>query len=250
MNSIVRVRETRITQIISHVLIGLSIFLVPYPLAYIPTAVLDGLFLYMAITSLSGNQMFERITLLFMEQVCMTFFHVWLFQLTLSLFECSILTLQMIKRLFPFHVISFYLLLSFHQIQWNIIDAIINVVSCQTRDILRLLILPITTFDGVLKERSTYSLSVSWLNWESCVSLASHPGPTLKWSSRSSFSFCYLSGNEWLIEVVSWWILPSHISIFAAVKQPTDLRSDHNRHKIVTCIIDAKYLDALDGEHQ
>ena len=69
MHSIVRVRETRITQIISHILIGLSIFLVPYPLAYIPTAVLDGLFLYMAITSLSGNQMFERITLLFMEQV-------------------------------------------------------------------------------------------------------------------------------------------------------------------------------------
>ena len=66
---IVRVRETRVTQIISHILIGLSIFLVPYPLAYIPTAVLDGLFLYMAITSLSGNQMFERITLLFMEQV-------------------------------------------------------------------------------------------------------------------------------------------------------------------------------------
>ena len=70
--SIVRVRETRVTQIISHVLIGLSIFLVPYPLAYIPTAVLDGLFLYMAITSLSGNQMFERITLLFMEQVLVT----------------------------------------------------------------------------------------------------------------------------------------------------------------------------------
>ncbi|KFM77798.1 Sodium bicarbonate transporter-like protein 11, partial [Stegodyphus mimosarum] len=37
-------------------------------MAYIPTAVLDGLFLYMAITSLNGNQMFERITLLFMEQ--------------------------------------------------------------------------------------------------------------------------------------------------------------------------------------
>ena len=69
IDRIVRVRETRITQIISHILIGLSIFLVPYPLAYIPTAVLDGLFLYMAITSLSGNQMFERITLLFMEQV-------------------------------------------------------------------------------------------------------------------------------------------------------------------------------------
>ncbi|PRD38885.1 UNVERIFIED_CONTAM: Sodium bicarbonate transporter-like protein 11 [Trichonephila clavipes] len=66
---IVKVRETRVTGIISHILIGLSIFLLPYPMAYIPTAVLDGLFLYMAITSLNGNQMFERITLLFMEQV-------------------------------------------------------------------------------------------------------------------------------------------------------------------------------------
>ncbi|XP_075678042.1 solute carrier family 4 member 11-like isoform X2 [Dermatophagoides pteronyssinus] len=65
---IVKVRETRLTGIVSHILIGLSVFLIPYPMAYIPTAVLDGLFLYMAITSLSGNQMFERITLLFMEQ--------------------------------------------------------------------------------------------------------------------------------------------------------------------------------------
>lgn len=53
----------------SHIFIGLSLFLLPYPLAYIPTAVLDGLFLYMAVTALNGNQMFERITLLFMEQV-------------------------------------------------------------------------------------------------------------------------------------------------------------------------------------
>lgn len=64
-----KVRETRLTGIVSHILIGLSVFLIPYPLAYIPTAVLNGLFLYMAITSLNGNQMFERITLLFMEQV-------------------------------------------------------------------------------------------------------------------------------------------------------------------------------------
>ncbi|XP_033608910.1 sodium bicarbonate transporter-like protein 11 isoform X2 [Cryptotermes secundus] len=65
---IVKVRETRLTGLFSHILIGLSMFLLPYPLAYIPTAVLDGLFLYMAVTALNGNQMFERITLLFMEQ--------------------------------------------------------------------------------------------------------------------------------------------------------------------------------------
>ncbi|CAM1310209.1 SLC4A11 (predicted) [Pycnogonum litorale] len=65
---IVKVRETRLTSIISHVMIGLSMFMLPLPLGYIPTAVLEGLFLYMAVTSLNGNQMFERITLLFMEQ--------------------------------------------------------------------------------------------------------------------------------------------------------------------------------------
>lgn len=65
---IVRVRETRLTSIISHIMIGFSMFMLPFPLAYIPTAVLDGLFLYMAVTALNGNQMFERITLLFMEQ--------------------------------------------------------------------------------------------------------------------------------------------------------------------------------------
>lgn len=69
LNRIVKVRETRLTGLFSNILIGLSIFLLPYPLAYIPTAVLDGLFLYMAVTALNGNQMFERITLLFMEQV-------------------------------------------------------------------------------------------------------------------------------------------------------------------------------------
>jgi len=65
---IVKVRETRLTGLFSNILIGLSLFLLPYPLAYIPTAVLDGLFLYMAVTALNGNQFFERFTLFFMEQ--------------------------------------------------------------------------------------------------------------------------------------------------------------------------------------
>ena len=43
--------------------------MLPYPLKYIPKAVLDGLFLYMAITSLYGNQLFERALLLIKEQV-------------------------------------------------------------------------------------------------------------------------------------------------------------------------------------
>lgn len=65
---VVRSRETRVTGIFSHILIGLSLFMLPYPLAYIPNAVLDGLFLYMAATSLGDNQMFERFLLFFTEQ--------------------------------------------------------------------------------------------------------------------------------------------------------------------------------------
>jgi sodium borate transporter 11 len=39
-------------------------------LKQIPMPVLDGLFLYLALTSLDGNQLFERVTLFFTEQVC------------------------------------------------------------------------------------------------------------------------------------------------------------------------------------
>ncbi|XP_041360225.1 sodium bicarbonate transporter-like protein 11 isoform X2 [Gigantopelta aegis] len=65
---VVSVRETRLTGIVSHVMIGLSMFLLPEPMSYIPRAVLDGLFLYLAITALYGNQFFERILLLVTEQ--------------------------------------------------------------------------------------------------------------------------------------------------------------------------------------
>lgn len=62
-------RETRVTSIVAHVLLLASLLLIPYPIAYIPRAVLNGLFLYMAVTSLDGLQIFERILLLFTEQV-------------------------------------------------------------------------------------------------------------------------------------------------------------------------------------
>ena len=63
------VRETRLTSFFSHILIGLSILLLPYPLAYIPRPVLDGLFLYLVATAVQNNQMFERVLLLVTEQV-------------------------------------------------------------------------------------------------------------------------------------------------------------------------------------
>lgn len=65
---VVYVRETRITGIIAHILIGLSLYLIPYPLAYIPVPVLDGLFLYCAFASLRGNSFYERFLLLITEQ--------------------------------------------------------------------------------------------------------------------------------------------------------------------------------------
>ena len=66
---VVRVRETRITAILAHIGIGLSILMLPIPLTYIPRPVLAGLFVYMAVTSVSDNQLWERIQLVFIEQV-------------------------------------------------------------------------------------------------------------------------------------------------------------------------------------
>ena len=65
---VTHVRETRLTNVLSNVFIGISILFLPYVLVYVPKAVLDGLFLYMALTPLYGNQMFERVTLFFTEQ--------------------------------------------------------------------------------------------------------------------------------------------------------------------------------------
>ncbi len=56
------VRENRISGLLIHIMIAASIFLLGY-VQYIPMAVLFGLFLYMGINSLSGNQFFDRIML-------------------------------------------------------------------------------------------------------------------------------------------------------------------------------------------
>lgn len=66
---IVRVRETRLCALIAHIMIGLSLLMLPSPLQLIPTPVLYGLFLYVGYTSLDGNQLFERVVLLITEQV-------------------------------------------------------------------------------------------------------------------------------------------------------------------------------------
>jgi hypothetical protein len=59
---IVGVRENRLSGLLIHLFIAGSIFFLTY-IGYIPMAVLFGLFLYMGLASLTGNQFFERLML-------------------------------------------------------------------------------------------------------------------------------------------------------------------------------------------
>ena len=61
-SQIIHVRETRLTGLLIHLLIACSLFLLPI-LRTVPEAVLYGLFLYMGVVSIAGNQFFERIML-------------------------------------------------------------------------------------------------------------------------------------------------------------------------------------------
>jgi len=54
--------EQRVTNLGIHVLIGLSLLLAPW-LKYLPKAVLYGVFLFMGVSSLNGNELFERLAL-------------------------------------------------------------------------------------------------------------------------------------------------------------------------------------------
>jgi hypothetical protein len=63
---VIHVRENRITPLVIHALIGLSLFLLPL-MKLIPMAVLYGLFLFMGVVSIKGNQFFERLSLWFMD---------------------------------------------------------------------------------------------------------------------------------------------------------------------------------------
>uniref|UniRef100_A0A8C5T362 Solute carrier family 4 member 11 n=1 Tax=Malurus cyaneus samueli TaxID=2593467 RepID=A0A8C5T362_9PASS len=66
--TIVSVKETRLTSLAANFFVGLSLLLLPFPLQWIPKPVLYGLFLYIALTSIDGNQLFERVALLLKEQ--------------------------------------------------------------------------------------------------------------------------------------------------------------------------------------
>ncbi|XP_037668083.1 sodium bicarbonate transporter-like protein 11 isoform X2 [Choloepus didactylus] len=67
-DTIVSVKETRLTSLGASILVGLSLLLLPFPLQWISKPVLYGLFLYIALTSIDGSQLFERVALLLKEQ--------------------------------------------------------------------------------------------------------------------------------------------------------------------------------------
>ena len=65
---VVNVRETRIVNLSLHVLIGVSLFFMPYVLPYCPIASLSGLFLYLAYDALNSTQLFQSTKLLITEK--------------------------------------------------------------------------------------------------------------------------------------------------------------------------------------
>lgn len=64
---IIHVRENRVSGLLIHILIGFSLLALPL-LKLTPMAVLYGLFLYMGVVSIRGNQFFERLCLLVMDK--------------------------------------------------------------------------------------------------------------------------------------------------------------------------------------
>jgi hypothetical protein len=60
---IIHVRENRLTGVVIHLAIGLVLFLMLDKLQMIPKSTLYGLFLFMGVVSMSGNQFFTRMSL-------------------------------------------------------------------------------------------------------------------------------------------------------------------------------------------
>lgn len=61
-SKIVAVKETRITGLLIHILLGVSLAVLAL-IKQVPMAILYGLFLYMGVVSMKGNQLFERLAL-------------------------------------------------------------------------------------------------------------------------------------------------------------------------------------------
>ncbi|CAD5235618.1 unnamed protein product [Bursaphelenchus xylophilus] len=70
------IKEQRLSTIFAHILIGFSLFLTPI-LRLVPLPVLTGIFLYMGVVSLGGQQFVQRFQLLFMSSKTQPEYH-WL----------------------------------------------------------------------------------------------------------------------------------------------------------------------------
>ncbi|CAD5228194.1 unnamed protein product [Bursaphelenchus okinawaensis] len=70
------IKEQRLSTIFAHILIGFSLFLTPV-LRLVPLPVLTGIFLYMGVVSLGGQQFVQRFQLLFMSSKTQPEYH-WL----------------------------------------------------------------------------------------------------------------------------------------------------------------------------
>ena len=66
VEKIISVRENRVSALSIHILIGASLLFLPL-VKTIPMSVLFGLFLYMGITTLAGNEFFERVKIWAMD---------------------------------------------------------------------------------------------------------------------------------------------------------------------------------------
>ena len=65
-NIIIHVAENRVSGLVIHILMGISLFFLVY-LKLVPIAVLYGIFFYMGIVSLRGNEFFDRMALFVMD---------------------------------------------------------------------------------------------------------------------------------------------------------------------------------------
>lgn len=65
-NKITSTRETRISGLLIHLMLGGALLVLPM-IKLVPMAILYGLFLYMGIVSMKGNQFFERLSLWIMD---------------------------------------------------------------------------------------------------------------------------------------------------------------------------------------
>ncbi|KAG7271016.1 hypothetical protein CRUP_038467, partial [Coryphaenoides rupestris] len=106
--TIVQVKETRLTSLVANIFIGMSVLLLPVPLQWIPKPVLYGLFLYIALTSIDGNQMCDRMALLLKEQVPQRKVHYFTFlQMMQLLVLCTfgMYPIPYMKMIFPLFMI-------------------------------------------------------------------------------------------------------------------------------------------------